>query len=188
MSDSERDLGLTRRELIVGGTLALGAAALLPRSLRAHEGHDGREGHDFMLPAPASDALGKGKLVYVSPLKKDGKESHCHGEVWYFFDKGAVVIATASKGWKVRSVKSGSAKARIWVGDYGPFSEARDKLVKAPTFVASAAIDTDPATFTRLLESYGKRYPDEWDKWKPRFQSSYSDGSRTVIRYTPIGA
>jgi hypothetical protein len=167
--------------LLGGAALALGALALWPRRLHAADAK-------FELPAAAVDTLGKGKLVYVSPLKSDGRESRCHGEVWYFFDRGAVVIATATKGWKTRAVKGGKDKARIWAGDFGPYSEASEKLRGAPTFLARAAVDTDAATFERLLASYATRYPDEWSKWKPRFESSYKDGSRTVIRYTPIGA
>ncbi|HTO08072.1 MAG TPA: hypothetical protein VMR86_13570 [Myxococcota bacterium] len=174
---------LTRRELLVSGAAALAAAALLPGALQAHEGHD-----HFDLSEAAKIGLAKGKLVYVSPLKQDGSESRCHGEVWYFFDAGAVVIATATKGWKVRSVMKGSAKARIWVGDFGSYSGAKEKLASAPTFLTRAEIDRDPGTFERLLEAYGNKYPEEWGKWKPRFQSSHADGSRTVIRYTPIEA
>lgn len=173
-------LRVTRRELLAGGA-ALGALALLPRSLRAADAK-------FELPKATQLALGKSKLVYVSPLRSDGRESTCHGEVWYFWDRGAVVIGTATRGWKTRAVKGARDKARIWVGDYGPYSSASEKLVSAPTFLANAAVDTDKETFARLLASYATRYADEWPKWKPRFESSYEDGSRTVIRYTPIGA
>ena len=178
---AESHAGVTRREWLAGAAVALGALALFPRRLLAADAK-------FDVGAPATEALTKGKLVYVSPLRADGRESRCHGEVWYFWDRGAVVIATATGGWKVRAVKGGKDKARIWVGDFGPYSQASEKLRGAPTFLASAAVDGDPATFERLLASYGTRYADEWGKWKPRFESSYKDGSRTVIRYTPIGA
>jgi len=177
----EEHRGLTRRAVLQGGALALGAVALLPRALRAASA-------GFQLDPPALAALEKSKLVYVSPLRADGRESRCHGEVWYFWDRGAVVIAPAAKGWKVRAVRGGKDKARLWVGDFGPYSGAAEKLRAAPTFLASAAIDSEAATFERLLASYATRYPDEWGKWKPRFESSHADGSRVVVRYTPIGA
>ncbi len=180
MSEIERP-GVTRREMLSGAALALGALAFLPRTLRAADAK-------FALPKATELALDKSKLVYVSPLRADGRESTCHGEVWYFWDRGAVVLATASKGWKARAVKSGKDKARIWVGDYGQYSSASEKLATAPTFLANAAVDTDKETFARLLASYSTRYADEWAKWKPKFESSYADGSRTVIRYTPLGA
>jgi hypothetical protein len=174
-------VGVTRREWLAGAAVALGALVLFPRRLLAGDAK-------FDVGAAAQSALEKGKLVYVSPLRADGRESRCHGEVWYFWDRGAVVIATATGGWKTRAVKGGKDKARIWVGDFGPYSQAGEKLRGAPTFLASAAVDADSATFERLLASYGTRYPDEWGKWKPRFESSHADGSRTVVRYTPIGA
>src|SRR5262249_45374623 len=90
---------LSRRAFLSLSALSLGALALWPRNARAHDGH-------FDLGSSVEDQLTKGKLVYVSPLKKDGKESQCHGEVWYFFDKGDVVIGTATKGWKTRAVKA----------------------------------------------------------------------------------
>ena len=170
---------VSRRAVLRGAALLVGTAAFAPRRLFAAEASGA-------LPKPTVEALERGKLVYVSPLLASGKESRCHGEVWYFWDKDAVVIATATKGWKTRAVKGGKDQARLWVGDFGPFSEAGDKLKTAPSFNARASIDTDAATFARLLASYGSRYPDEWDKWKPRFESSYKDGSRSVIRYTPI--
>jgi hypothetical protein len=183
MSDTDpfTEAGLTRRALLRAGALAVGVAALAPRRLWARD-------ESYALPKPVVAQLESGKLVYVSPLKKDGSESTCHGEVWYFWDQDAVVIGTATTGWKTRAVKGGKDKARLWVGDYGPYAKAKDKVRGAPTFLAHATVDTDPATFQRLLASYGTRYPDEWAKWKPRFESSYKDGSRTVVRYTPTGA
>lgn len=161
---------LTRRELLRASALAFGAAALAPRTLFAAE--------------PAWVAAAKASpLVYISPLKKDGAESRCHGEVWFFLDAGDVVIATSVKGWKARALALGRDQARVWVGDFGSYAGARDKVAAAPSFLARASLDKDPATFARLLAAYGTKYPDEWGKWKPRFESGYADGSRVVIRY-----
>ena len=179
MSSETPVLLISRRAVLRGAALLVGVAALAPRRLFAAEPSGG-------LAKATVDSLERGKLVYVSPLLASGKESRCHGEVWYFWDKDAVVIATATKGWKTRAVTSGKDKARIWVGDFGPFSEAGEKLKTAPSFTAHASVDTDSATFERLLASYGTRYPDEWGKWKPRFESSYADGSRVVVRYSPV--
>jgi len=180
MTELEPPAGVTRRALLRTGALALGVAALAPRRLFAADA-------PFQLPAATVEALRASKLVYVSPLKRDGNESQCHGEVWYFWDRDAVVIGTATKGWKSRTLHAGNDRAHIWVGDFGPYQKAREKVRAAPSFAARGALDPDPATFQRLLASYGSRYPDEWGKWKPRFESSYADGSRSVIRYTPIG-
>lgn len=168
MSTSE----LTRRELLRAGALTLGAVALAPRALFAAES-------SFLATAKTSP------LVYVSPLTKDGAESRCHGEVWFFVDGNDVVIATSVKSWKARALALGRDRARLWVGDFGPYSGAREKVAAAPSVLARGAVDKDPATFSRLLGAYAAKYPDEWGKWKPRFESSYADGSRVVIRYQP---
>jgi len=173
MSEVKR-LELSRRELLVGGALALGAAALLPRAVFA------AAGPSWLEVAKTSP------LVYVSPLSKDGKESTCHGEVWFFVDGGDVVLATATKTWKVRALDKGRDRARVWVGDFGPYKSSPEKLATAPSFDATARIDKDRAVFDRLLAAYAVKYPDEWSKWKPRFESSYGDGSRVVIRYSPV--
>jgi hypothetical protein len=165
---------LTRRELLVAGAFALGAVSLWSRgALAADE------------PAWLAAAK-KSPLVYVSPLLADGKESRCHGEVWFFVDGGDIVLATATKTWKARALAAGRDRARIWVGDFGPYAKSPEAVAKAPSFVASARLDKDRAVFDRLLAAYAVKYPDEWDKWKPRFESSYADGSRVVLRYTPV--
>jgi hypothetical protein len=177
------DPDLSRRDLLAGaGFVAVSVALPVLRSGRA------RADEPFRLPAATLGALEKSPLVYVSPLKSDGSESRCHGEVWYFFDRGDVVLATGKNVWKTRAVKRGLDRARIWVGDYGPAGSADGPFRKGPSFLAKAALDRDPATFERLLESYGRKYPDGWGKWEPRFRKGYAEGSRIVIRYTPVGA
>jgi hypothetical protein len=54
--------------------------------------------------------------------------------------------------------------------------------------VARATIEPDRAVFERLMERFATRYADEWGKWGPRFRKGWDDGSRVMIRYTPIGA
>jgi hypothetical protein len=179
MSEPSNECRLTRRQLIVGAAAAFGGLTLAPELLRA--------GDSYALPQLARTALGESPLVYVSPLHREGRESSCHGEVWFFVDGGSVVIATAAEGWKVKAVGSGRDRARLWVGDFGPVKRAGDGFRSAPTFLARAEIDRDPKVFARLLDAFGKRYANSWGKWKPRFEQGYADGSRVVLRYTPIG-
>lgn len=170
------DRRIDRRDFLIGTGAVLGSL-WLPRATRA-------EHHEVASQAQATAAaLEKSPLVYISPLQKDGSESRCHGEVWYFVDGGDVVIATASDGWKSRAVKKGRDRARIWVGDFGRARSADGPFRKGPTFLARAEFDSDRAAFDRLLAAFAKKYPDEWDKWEPRFRKGYDDGSRVVIRY-----
>jgi hypothetical protein len=100
-----------------------------------------------------------------------------------------VVVGTASDTWKARALADGHDRARIWVGDHGRGQKGPDGAFrKAPSFLAHAARDSDPATFERLAAAFGKRYADEWGKWGPRFRTGFEDGSRVLIRYTPEAA
>jgi hypothetical protein len=125
-------------------------------------------------------------LVYVSPLRSDGSESRCHGEVWFAWLDGAVVINTAADRWKARSLRSGLDRARIWVGDFGRVNGllgSNDEFRKGPVFDARAEFVADPAVLDRLLEQYETKYPAEIAKWRGPMRTGVADGSRVLIRY-----
>ena len=167
----------TRRDLLVGGVVGLGVLALLPTRSRAQE-----------LPEQTRAALEQSPFVYISPLRSDGEESRCHGEVWFAFDRGSVLIVTEANTWKSRALAAGLDRARIWVGNFGPVRRAGDRFRNAPVFTAEAAAGKDDAAFERLLSAFGKKYPAEWERWESRFRRGYTDDSRVLIRYEPIGA
>ena len=174
--------GWTRRGLIKAAVGAVAGFFVLGRQEGA------RAEAAFALPEATRKALESSPLVYISPLLADGSESQCHGEVWYFADRGSVVIVTAADGWKARAVGRGRDQARIWVGDFGRVSLSLGRYRKAPNFLTKAEIISDRAVFDRLMIAFGKRYPDEWAKWEPRFEKGFGDGSRVMIRYSPVSA
>jgi hypothetical protein len=166
---------IRRREFL----LAALAGALAPRALaRAAAG------------GPALEtALEESGLVYVSPLRSDGRESTCHGEVWFAWLDGAVVLITARDGWKARAVARGLDRARIWVGDHGTWKRLvgrNEAFREAPSFDARAAFAKDAALLERLIAVYERKYPGEIGRWRGRFQEGFADGSRVLIRYTPL--
>ena len=166
---------LTRRELIQLGAGALVALAWPARSRAA-------------LPADAIALLERSGFVYVSPLKSDGAESRCHGEVWYGWLDGCVVLITAGTTWKARALAHGLARTRIWVGDHGRVGRvlgSGDAYRKAPTFEATAAPSKDAALLDRLMATYRRKYPNEIASWEPRMRSGFASGERVLIVYTP---
>ncbi|MDH3686012.1 MAG: hypothetical protein OEP95_07290 [Myxococcales bacterium] len=167
---------LDRRQFLRATGFA-GAAILLPPGLvRADTGP---------LSEAARAALSESPLVYISPLQKSGAESECHGEVWFVTDGDDVLLCTAADGWRARAVKGGLTRARLWVGDYGVWKRAGGKFREAPTYDSDAVFDADAAVREKALEAFGKKYPDEWAKWGPRFRDGLADGSRVLIRYKP---
>lgn len=167
---------ITRRRLLQSSA-ALFAAAGLPRWASAYQ-----------VSAAAKAAMAESPLVYISPLKSNGEESRCHGEVWFFADGGDVVICSETKTWKATAQRQGLQQARIWVGDYGPVWRSLGRYRNAPEFLAEVSVDTDPATHQRLMTRFAERYPEEWPEWEERFVEQYAAGTRVILRYRPIGA
>jgi hypothetical protein len=168
---------------IAAGTLVWPAA----RSLADEGGAAPGRGSDAALRA----ALEKSGFVYVSPLRSDGSESTCHGEVWFAFLDGAVVLNTTATTWKARAVARGLDRARIWVGDHGRWKTVmgRDEAFRAaPSFDARADVVKDAAVLDRLLAAFAEKYPDEIGSWRDKMRDGFHDGSRVLIRYTPARA
>ncbi|MEN8181754.1 MAG: hypothetical protein ABFS46_04365 [Myxococcota bacterium] len=173
-------LDLHRRTFLCA---ALGVA-LWPGRLLAEESETEKEG----LPDAALAALPESEFVYVSPLLADGAESTCHGEVWYAWLDGAVVLITGSGAWKARSVSAGRDRARIWVGNHGPWKRTLgndEGFRRAPSFVARARSSKDPELLERMLVDYERKYPDEIGRWRERFREGLTSGERVILRYEP---
>jgi hypothetical protein len=168
--------GLTRRELI---RLAAGAAATLAWPGRSRAA----------LPPELTGLLEKSGFVYVSPLRSDGSESRCHGEVWYGWLDGNVVLITAKTSWKARALARGLVRTRLWVGDHGRVGRllgGGDAYRSAPSFEASAARSRDAALLDRLMTSHRRKYPGEIATWEPRMRSGFASGERVLITYSPV--
>jgi hypothetical protein len=166
---------LTRRELLA---LGAGAAAAFAWPLRARAA----------LPAGAAALLERSGFVYLSPLRSDGTESRCHGEVWFGWIDGRVVLITGKTGWKARALERGLARARIWVGDHGRVGRvlgSNDAFRKAPSFEATGARSHDAALLDRLMATYRKKYPAEVETWEPRMRAGFASGERVLIAYAP---
>jgi len=140
------------------------------------------------LPPATLSALEGSKFVYVSPLRSDGSESRCHGEVWYGWIDDAVVLNTAPTTWKGRALEKGLTRTRIWVGDYGRVGGLRgsDKFRAGPSFEAEASRVTDRAVNDRLLAIFDKKYPGSIDRWRDKMREGFETGERVAIRYSPL--
>lgn len=176
--------GLDRRTFL-GGALA---ALLLPLAHRARAA-DAKAGAAPALPPATLGALDSSEFVYVSPLRANGEESTCHGEVWFAWLDGGVVLITAKDGWKARSVAAGRARARVWVGSHGRWKRLtgrNEAFRQAPSFEARATRVEDPAVLERLIASYEKKYPAEIARWRDKFRAGYASGERWLLRYEPV--
>lgn len=156
---------LTRRMVIVGGTLV--PLALLARRAGARP-----------------EALASSKLVYLTPIKRDGEESRCKAEIWFAFHDDAVFVVTPATAWRAKAVGLGLTRARLWVGEFGVWTRAEGAFRAAPELMATAAFETAAETRAQVLAIMGEKYAGQgWGNWGPRFEQGLADGSRVMLRY-----
>lgn len=176
--------GIDRRTFLGGAALAL----LAPGRVLAEE----RSSTSPRILAAATEVIEKSPYAYISPLKKDGAESTCHGEVWFAWIDGAVVVNSRRGTWKVKALEQGLDRARIWVGDHGRWKSSigggrNETFREAPTFEAKARFETDRAVLDRLIAVFEKKYAGEFDRWREDMQTGFFSGKRKLIRYEPVG-
>lgn len=137
--------------------------------------------------------LEKSEFVYISPLRTDGAESSCHGEVWFGWIDGGVLINTRRGTWKATALGAhGLDRARLWVGDHGRWKtglagRGRNEAFRAaPHFEVRAQRVTDRAALDRLLALYETKYAGDFDRWREDMRAGFYSGERVLIRYEPI--
>jgi hypothetical protein len=141
------------------------------------------------LPQKTVAALETSPFVYVCPLRRDGRESTCHGEVWYGWLDGSVLLTTAKRSWKARSAEGGLDRARLWVGNYGRWKQMLGKsedFRAGPSFDARVHERKDEALLARLLAMYEKKYPSEFPSWRDRMRAGHASGERVLLQYEPV--
>jgi hypothetical protein len=144
-----------------------------------------------VLPAATVRALEESKLAYISPLRSNGEESFCHGAIWFAWFGEDVISSTGTESWRARAIARGLGRARIWVGDHGPWRKRgggySEAFRQAPHFTAQASLVEDRALFERLVEEYARKYGEEKiARWGAQARRDLESGRRVLLRYTPI--
>lgn len=126
------------------------------------------------LPAATEDALKTATYVYISSTRKDGSLGEA-AEIWFLYHQGSVYVGSRPASWRVRRIKWGRPQATIWVGK-------RD----GPSFMAAGAIVNDAEAQALMLKTFAEKYPEGWKRHESSFREGFKDGSRVLIRYTPV--
>jgi hypothetical protein len=177
---------LDRRAFLLGA----GAALLWPLGGAAAEIAEAPP-RRAQLPAPTLQLLEQSPFVYVSPLRSNGAESACHGEVWYGWLDGAVVVNSRRVTWKVKALQRGLDHARVWVGDHGRWKQGliggrrSEAFRAAPSFDARGRFETDRALLDRQLALFETKYAAEFARWREDMRTGFYSGQRMLIRYEP---
>jgi hypothetical protein len=164
------------------GAATLSGVVLLPASLaRSREA-------EFRASKAAQAAIEASLLIYITPIKSDGKESSCHAEVWFYADGSDLLVVTKKELWRSQAVKRGLDRARIWVGDHGVWKRSHGAFRKSPSFLAQAElISSDVEAVGRTLKAMSVKYADEgWSTYGPKFKQGLEDGNRVLLRYRPV--
>lgn len=162
----------TRRDLVVGLAIAP-TIPLLARSAFAEEPK-----------ATPKDKLETSQLVYITPIKSNGEESRCKAEIWFSHHDGDVFVVTPPETWRAQAVGKGLTKARLWVGEFGVWTQSDGAFRDAPEFIATASIATEADVHAKVLSAMGEKYAQTgWGRWGQRFKEGLEDGSRVMIRY-----
>jgi hypothetical protein len=173
-SDKDENDVLISRRVFIGGGAAMAAGLVLPWPSAAGEPD-----------ATLAKAISSSNTVYISPLLSNGKESQCHGEVWFVPDDRDLLVVTTPDRWRAVAIGVGHDQARLWVGDYGLWKKSQGRFREAPTTDATARFEFDKTVHARALVSFGDKYTAEWGKWGPRFKDGLASGERVLIRYAP---
>jgi hypothetical protein len=183
---------VTRRNFLEGAA-ALSGALLLPAALvRGAENGEGiKEAPGaYALSKAALAALSTSDLIYISHLKKDGSESSCHAEVWYYGEGEDLFVVTWDTRWRSRAIKQGLDRARIWVGDYGMWKRSHGAFKKGPSFLAKGEhVSDDAEAVKRTLAGMSSKYATTgWKTYGPRFTKGLKSGHHVLLRYRAVGA
>lgn len=135
---------------------------------------------------PIKMGLQASDLVYLSPLKSNGKESACQAEIWFAYDGASIYVCTGSESWRAVAPTLGLAMTRMWVGDLGQWQDTDGEYKNLPSMLAKASIESSQEEQTRVLELFGDKYRLSWLVWGRRFRKGLADGSRKMLKYQPV--
>ena len=134
--------------------------------------------------ASRRQALATSKLVYLTPIKSNGEESRCQAEIWFAYHDGDVFVVTPPDAWRAEAVTRGLTSTRLWVGEFGVWTQSDGAYREAPMAMAQASLEDDASVQAQVLEALGAKYADDgWTRWGPRFKEGLADGGRVMIRY-----
>ncbi len=161
---------LTRRQILAAGGGMFAAYAVVGRA-------------DAGDATTLAAGLAESELIYLTPIRTDGKESSCRAEVWFVHYESDLYVVTDAGTWRAQAVARGLTGTRIWVGDVGVWSNSDGAYRELPRIEALASQIQDAATHDLVLDVMGGKYTREWSVWGPRFRNGLADGSRVMLRY-----
>ena len=129
---------------------------------------------DSVLTDAQQRLLADSRYVYISSQRKGGNFG-APAEIWFLFHDDAVWVGTTPESWRVRRIRKGRPDAKIAISK-----------VDGPSFKAKGAIVKDPKVEELMFTTFANKYPEGWPKHEQKFRDGFKDGSRILIKYTPV--
>lgn len=164
---------LTRRRVLAASVGVLAAGGFSGRAYGAQTGG-------------LRMAMDESDLIYVAPIRSDGRASRCQAEVWFVHHASDLYVVTASDAWRAQAVGKGLTRTHIWVGDVGAWKSSNGAYRQLPQIQAVGSQVKEADSQTSVLDAMGDKYSLEWIVWGPRFRDGLADGSRVMLRYQPV--
>ena len=122
------------------------------------------------------------KLIYLTPIKSDGEESKCQGEVWFVYLDSTIYVTTATDAWRAEAIRKDLKQTRIWIGEYGQWTRAKEKYKEAPELMLEGSIFDDKEKIPEILDAFNDKYPGE-GQYPRVFKDEIEDEKRVVLKY-----
>ena len=150
------------------------AASPVPEPTTGPDGKHPAQAVTRALTPTETTALNDATYIYLSSTRKDDSLS-TPAEIWFDVIDGAIYVGTRPDSWRARRLGWGRTGAKIWIGK-------RD----GPSLHATGAFVRDPALYQRFRDGLAAKYPKSWPRFEKGFREGLPDGSRVLIRYTPV--
>lgn len=127
------------------------------------------------------EELETAKLIYLTPIKTDGEESKCQGEVWFVYLDSRLYVTTATDAWRAEAIRKDLKDARIWIGDYGVWTRAEEKYKEGPELMLEGSIFDDEDKLPEILEAFTEKYGT--GRYPRVFKEEIEEEKRVVLEY-----
>ncbi len=176
---------LNRRKFTIA-SIAIPFSLVMTRSLMSQTDEateiDATETHKETSETEIPEELKTSKLIYLTPIKSDGEDSKCHGEVWFVYLDSQIYVTTATDAWRAEAIRKDLKDARIWIGEFGNWTRAKEKYKEAPELMIEGEIFEDEEKMPEILEAFNDKYPGE-GQYPRVFKEQIEEGTRVVLRY-----
>ena len=93
-----------------------------------------------------------------------------------------IYVTTATDAWRAEAIRKDLKQTRIWIGEYGQWTRAKEKYKEAPELMLEGSIFDDKEKIPEILDAFNDKYPGE-GQYPRVFKDEIEDEKRVVLKY-----